>query len=1040
MKIHAEMAVESQLFQHLNFLIVVTEARKLEEAKKTAHVLRSHACNRCEIYQDYVEDELAWQNDPKQLFLKTYGTEEMINLIISESCDFPFYHVAAFDYMIPVVTPEWVSTCLSTNRHHRTAVFSPDRRHIFKDYQIYVSRHCFKHSEYLFYTEMVNAMGGTCIDFLSNRTTHLITNDSNDPAVTAVVGFGKVDSIKFVFPTWLVQSFKELAPASAEEHALDPKAPTEVLMERSQDLWGIVDDLEFKKRSSIFEGHNFIIGLDVSLGKDLYATLIELLQANGGTVIRHVDEEDIKRGTADCYIGSSVMSKEYETASEINLELGNLIWIFFMCTLERFQSAGSKVIFSPFKKKLFETNELILSYSNYYGRQRFYIQRLAELLGGYSTAELSRKNTHLVSQFSWGKKFETGLRWDNCIVINHLWLEETYRSGIKRDPQEALFQEFPVRGGLYGALGQMSAEKVLPPVVQGGDAVNPEVATEGLITSFLDADRLEREKDTPAVDLSMDRQRESSEQVFEEINVLNQAPTPDLELDIQDDTPIIELPDVSLDHSIAEPREDASTKELAGSSHDLNPIEQAKDDSTKQYEPKDSEAPAPEPLPIKEVTLESNETKDQELTTEKVRQQRSNEDVHRVDKQAEAMNAAKGREHGVITEANSNSAEPLSLTPQPVNISQEHDHITPVTHKTGSSRSQTPLLSLTPSQTLSSSGGNRRAAKAKAAQKLHDDIEMLNEYQRSSKRKKTGSLLPQEIAQLERRKLLEQEAKRILESLFSEESSSQADEYVGCGRKKQLYHIEAVCTGSHETIKDLDKALLGLLGIKIHEDITTSNLKRLNTVIAPKMMRTSKFLKSFSFHPLRYALRPHFLTDLLSLIHSGQVTTRQDMLLDLSKYTIPDVKMELLLEKTSLPKKIFERAGIHKVNLVSDVTGGVEVISSILKAHGVDEVKVVPATQMAKLDIDDLAINESPEHGRKAESIESTDCLIIITKSSQVKHFKRIVKDKCKTAMAVEWNWCISSIFGLDVDYTDQQNVIYRQGTKSEKRGSSRSK
>ena len=72
------MAVESQLFQHLNFLIVVTEARKLEEAKKTAHLLRSHACNRCEIYQDYVEDDLAWQNDPKQLFVKTYGAEEMI--------------------------------------------------------------------------------------------------------------------------------------------------------------------------------------------------------------------------------------------------------------------------------------------------------------------------------------------------------------------------------------------------------------------------------------------------------------------------------------------------------------------------------------------------------------------------------------------------------------------------------------------------------------------------------------------------------------------------------------------------------------------------------------------------------------------------------------------------------------------------------------------------------------------------------------------------------------------------------------------------
>lgn len=1039
------MAIESTLFQHLNFLIVVTEAGKLEAAQKIASVLRLNASNRCEIYRAYVEEDKPKQCDVKDWFLGKYGGEEMINLIISESCDFPFYYIAAFDYLIPVVRPEWVDTCLSTKRHHRTSGFSPDRRHILRDCQIYVSRHAFKHAEYLFYTEMVHAMGGTCIDFLSNRTSHLVTTDSKDPAVSAVVGFGKVDSIRFVFPTWIVQSFKELSIANAEEHAIDSSAAPEVLEERLQDLWGAVNDLEFIAKSTILEDHSFIIGLDVSLSKDLYSTLIEFLQANGGTVIRHVDEEDIRRGAADCYIGSSVMSKEYEVASNSGLDLGNLIWIFYMWSCREFHSVKSKIIFPPFKKKLFETSELILSYSNYFGGQRFYIQRLAEMLGGYSTAELSRKNTHLVSQFSWGKKFDTGRSWGNCAVVNHLWLEETYKCGFKIDPKETRFQQFPVSGGLRGALGQMTADNFLPQDVKENGAKTPEVAAGGSVISLFNAKEDEGKEN--GQEPSANPKGDSSEPIAGTETPKGSVASDD----IRGENSIIELPDLSVDKSVAEVIESASAMEALEA---LQPLQDsghiAAEDGilSEQVEVKELEASESEsvsrPLPVlsEKDSLESIQGRNQALVDDKVRQQTpenklsSQENDHFI-KGDELVEAADEKGQKTEFSEKTSNADLISLTPNhAANLSEDHDnHITPVSHKT---RSQTPMSSLTPSHPLLSSGGIRRAAKEKAALKLHDDIETLNEYQRSSKRKKTGSLLPQEIALLERRKLLQQEAKNILETLSCEENSIQMKDLTAPGRKNHLYHMDAICTGSHEDIVELDKCILELLGIKIHEDITALNSSKLNAVIAPKKMRTAKFLKSYSFHPLKYALRPDFLTDLLFVIHSGQVRSRQDMLLDLSKYTIPEVDTDLLLRKTSLPNKIFERAGLSNINLVSDVAGGVEVISSILKIHGVKDVKVLPATQMGKLTINDLALNDGSQKSEREEEIP--DYLIIVTKSSQVKHFKRMVKNERKNVMAVEWNWCISSIFGLDVDYTAKENVIYHQDLSSEKKTSLRSK
>lgn len=994
------MVPSSELFQHLNFLIVVKNAKGLEPAHITAQLLRSNGCNRCQLHEQYLEDDIPKGEGLRNWFVKKFGQQEVINFIITEDCDFPFYEIAAFDFLIPVVTSEWVSTCLSTNRHHRTSGFSPDDRHILKDLQIYVSRHAFNHSEYLFYTEMVHAMGGTCIDFLSSKTTHLVTQDANDPAVKAVLGFGQVNSINFVYPTWIVRCFKTLEVATLEEHLLDPQASFEASTEKLQDLWASLDENEFKRTSSILEGHSFVIGLDVSVHRNLYATLIEFLQANGGTVIRHIDEDDIRQTDADCYIGSSIMSKEYDAAKESGLELGNLIWLFHMWSSKRFLSAKSKLIFSPFKRKLFDTNELILSYSNYYGQQRFYIQRLTELLGGYSTGELSRKNTHLLSQLPWGKKFKTAKKWEKCTVVNHLWLEGTYENGKVLDPLEARFQQFPVKGGLEHAIGQLGSDGR---VLQHSNAVPPEDAAQQQHNSQEKSQTSHNVAETNALHLQ-DGQRTSSQlvPVLGDPQIVPSAI--EEEVILHQDTSSVTTPATISEPTNVEDKAEASPDDITDQASEIPRSQEAENQS-------------------------ASETGDNTLSK---RTKSIDSEMIREESKEPTAELPEPEQFGVETkELLSKSGMEKTATPDLADPQSQMDKgqlITPTSGEEKISRSQTPLVSSLPSQTLNSSGG-RRAAKAKAARKLHSDIELLNEFQRSSKRKKTIDLLPEEVAQLERHKLLVIKADEILQKIRAADESTGAEEVNR--RRKQVYNMDAICTGCHDEIGELDRILLEKLGIRVHEEITKTNFSILNTIIAPKKMRTAKFLKSFAFHPLRHALRPEFLTDLLQRIH-GKVPG--GISLDLSNYTIPEVDTEKLLQATSLPRKVFERAGLSRINLVNDITGGVEVITSILKAHGIKDVKVVPTTHMNQLTIKDLALNDTSDSGGGTEHVP--DCVLIAMKSSQVKHFKRIVKNECTTAMAVEWNWCISSIFQLEVDYSDAKNTIFRQDQSHSKRRS----
>ena len=180
---------------------------------------------------------------------------------------------------------------------------------------------------------------------------------------------------------------------------------------------------------------------------------------------------------------------------------------------------------------------------------------------------------------------------------------------------------------------------------------------------------------------------------------------------------------------------------------------------------------------------------------------------------------------------------------------------------------------------------------------------------------------------------------------------------------------------------------------------------------APKKARTAKFLKGFSFKPLKYALTPMFITQVLS-----NIKKEKPIELQMEKYFIPDIDPKVL-EKTKLPTKVFERHGFTHVNISDDIPGGCKLISSILKCHGMKEVNPLGK----KFDMNDIVKNTG--------SKRSPDYVLIASKASMAKKFNKCVKDtdKSNKVFVVEWNWCVKSIFNLDIDIEDHEYVIYNK-------------
>ncbi|CCD23983.1 Rtt107p NDAI_0C03230 [Naumovozyma dairenensis CBS 421] len=1025
-------SIKSKLFENLNFLVIATENDDINETTKVVTLLEDNGCNSCLIHDTKDEsttNELTSSKDLKKWYIKTFGSKN-IHFIISNTSNFRFYKIAEFDFLVPIVTPKWVTACISTRRHLRTSLFSPNPNHFFRNFQICISTYSMKFSEYIFYSELINSLGGTITHVINNKTTHLIAIAIDDPAIIAIKEKGQNNTIiKSVYPTWLVQCFKERKYIDESPHLITEDQNNS---EHLDDIWRFVlDDVVFSDsiKYQFLKNKRFILAMNLSMNKNTYSFFLQLIKNCGGSIVRYIEESDIETCDGNCYIGDKIGTKDYELSlSKGNVELGNLIWFFHMWSICEFVPPNTNLLFEPFKKKIFKSSELILTYTNYFGRQRSYIQRLTEMLGGISTTELSKRNTHLVSRMPVGKKFFQAKKWkDRCQVINHLWLERTYKTGIKQDPNSSEFQDFKIdEDDILLTLGQYNYKLKQLEDLQALKADDIMNSNNGDMTPIKNDDDNEDYIDTilspPIKSISVSiTATEANKKLltsFEGIsrgdvidNQLKDEMVASKELSNKGKRSI----ETSANYLKEEIRKNNDDEDKSSTQHKY---EKALFDNIKEAK-----------NGVNEVIQQQKEPTPVQCTAQDIEEEtKLNINVHAA-KEAENTRTLKSNEivlkqdyshlfDGLSQEDNDKDqllrTNAITTTP---NISRHSSKLkTPTAIESNRSRSfDTSIVA----STDSSGGSGRRAARAKAEKRLHESIESLNEFEKNSKKKRIGNLLPAEIAILEEKKQNEKLAKEIVSKLRRD------------GERENVlqFSINAISTGCHEDIGILDLEILNQFGIRLYPEITSDI--NFNTVIAPKKMRTAKFLKSFSFHPLKNILLSTFIDDILKNIHIGNNDFFQGI--TLNDYKLKEFDNSLIEKKTRQPTKLFERAGIVTINLMNDLIGGTEIISSILKCHGIKHTNVINHKKFGISDIVENKYDNTNDEGNNTGKKRKTtkkrirlndgkfiDCpnyVIVATKPLQAKKLKKIMNAdeelSNKNVLIVDWDWCVNMIFNL---------------------------
>lgn len=300
--------------------------------------------------------------------------------------------------------------------------------------------------------------------------------------------------------------------------------------------------------------------------------------------------------------------------------------------------------------------------------------------------------------------------------------------------------------------------------------------------------------------------------------------------------------------------------------------------------------------------------------------------------------------------------------------------------------------------------GGRSAAK-KAALKLQNDISDLNEYQnsiKSSKSKKGNG----EIFEIN-------DLKRKIEGADDLETPTKRPR-----ASESTPKIIAIMTGCDPelTLSKTDLLKLSGVGIKILSDFSSKG--QINTLIAPKLSRTEKFLKSLS--KVNRIIHPRYISEIL----------KKDNLIDLSwkdiskEFNIDDYSIDKCISIKELSSSLGFKGftvNLHKIlhsaqkgklfnkiklNLSPNLNGGVEVISSILFEHGVEEVKTIKSLNSKAAIKSFVASNDGK--------------LILIANKNKdsklINNFKKFVP----TGSVISWDWCVRSIFEMHLADFDE--------------------
>ncbi|KAL8781883.1 MAG: hypothetical protein Q9194_000076 [Teloschistes cf. exilis] len=285
--------------------------------------------------------------------------------------------------------------------------------------------------------------------------THIVTLSKDDEKCRTVLT--KDFKCKIVLPHWFDDCLR-LGKRLDEDPYLFPDP--EILRKKPQDPIVETKTLDMQGASStnpkvptgiqdldVFIGKNIKISDDLEIGDHLRGTIEDLIVNGGGAVTGSVHK-------ADVLICQYRESLDYRLASRADKPVGNLAWLYYLITQNRWTSPTMRLLHYPVSKYgIPGFDKFRICLSNYSGDARVYLENLAIAANAVFTKSMKEDNTHLITAHQNSEKCDAARDW-NIHVVNHLWLEESYANWQVMTLSNSRYTHFPPRTNLSEIVGQ----------------------------------------------------------------------------------------------------------------------------------------------------------------------------------------------------------------------------------------------------------------------------------------------------------------------------------------------------------------------------------------------------------------------------------------------------------------------------------------------------------------------------------------------------------------------------------------------------------
>lgn len=387
---------------------------------------------------------------------------EHITHIIANTYNFRDYHNAV-DRYIQVVKPAWIETSLASAKLAHPRRYSPDPNLILSDVVAICAD--LPEGDKDAIAGGILAMGGNVSARLTTQVTHVVALSMDNEKAEQVALHNL--NIHIVLPHWFDDCLKLGKKIDEGPYLLpDPeilKTPSEraplgrpnkhvvgATMSDPQDPDSINSSV--RKELTVFKNRKILLDKDLQIGPVLRNALTEMIVASGGKVVDKIS-------TANILVCKYRDGLNYRTAAANKMELGNLSWLYFLIVHNMWTSPFMRLMHYPVPRlPLPGFEKLKISLSNYSGEARTYLENLILATGAECTKTLKQENTHLITAHSKSEKVAAAKDW-NIVVVNHLWIEESYAKWEMQSINNPRYNQFPRKTNLGEVVGQTHIDR-----------------------------------------------------------------------------------------------------------------------------------------------------------------------------------------------------------------------------------------------------------------------------------------------------------------------------------------------------------------------------------------------------------------------------------------------------------------------------------------------------------------------------------------------------------------------------------------------------